>query len=75
MSTTNFTITRDDLTEIVVDVLPKAETQGCYQLSIQGEHQGEVCFHKDDKYQWEFIGDHFSYREKAQIVTHVQQLI
>lgn len=75
MNTMNFIITRDDLTEVTVEAAAKEDAQGCYDLIIGGESQGQVCFHIEDKYQYEFIGEYFSYREENQIVTQIQQTI
>jgi hypothetical protein len=75
MDTMNFTITRDDLTDVIVEAAAKEDAQGCYDLTIEGQSQGQVCFHIEDKYQFEFIGEYFSYREEGQIVTQIQQTI
>ena len=75
MSTNHFNITRDNMIDVLVDVTAVDDTPGCYSLSIEGESQGKVCFHTEDKYQWKFDEEKLSYREQNQVVTHIQQLI
>jgi hypothetical protein len=80
-------VTRDDLTDInisiepvTVDVDGHLAATGVYELhtspsnaDVEAKYLGRLCFHLEDKYEWEYDGDQLSDDEVEQVVTFIQE--
>ncbi|MBL4678009.1 MAG: hypothetical protein JKY70_17655 [Mucilaginibacter sp.] len=82
MNITTVDIVRDDTGKISVTIEPALERDGdteketgCYVLYNGEGFVGEICFNRDDKYDWEYVGDQLSHEEQNQIALHIQAQI